>query len=56
MGKKLDYEASVDEIFDVTILHDQKHPGILNTQTDVVRMALATPEATFWARQKEQKR
>ena len=53
MGKKLDGFSCP---LDVTILQDQERPGILNTRTDVFRMALATPDATFWAGQKEQKR
>ena len=46
----LRYEASVDEIFDVQVLPGLRRPGILNTQGDVHRLALTTPDATFWAR------
>jgi uncharacterized protein (TIGR03032 family) len=50
---KVEYEASVDEIFDVQVLPGMLRPGILNTQGEVYKLALTTPEATFWARKKE---
>ena len=48
------YQATVDEIFDVQILPDLMRPGIINTENDIHRMALTTPEATFWAQKTEQ--
>jgi uncharacterized protein (TIGR03032 family) len=47
------YEASVDEIFDVQVIPGLRRPGILNTQGDVHRLALTTPEATYWARKQD---
>ena len=47
---ELKYKASVDEIYDVILLPGHKRPGILNTIQPVHKMALSTPEATFWAR------
>ncbi len=49
----LRYEASVDEIFDVQVLPELRRPGIVNTQGDVFRLALTTPDATFWAAKKD---
>jgi uncharacterized protein (TIGR03032 family) len=45
----LQYESSVDEIFDVQILPGMCRPGILNTRDDTYTRALTTPEATYWA-------
>ena len=49
----LKYEASVDEIFDVQVLPDLRRPGIISTQGDVFRLALTTPDATYWAAKKD---
>lgn len=47
---KLDYEASVDEIFDVQVLPGLRRPGIMSPEGDTTHsLALSTPEATFWA-------
>jgi uncharacterized protein (TIGR03032 family) len=45
---KLTYEASVDEIFDIQIVPNYKRPGILNTEGETHKLALTTPEATYW--------
>jgi len=46
----LTYGGSVDEIFDVQVLPGLLRPGILNTMDETYRLALTTPETTFWAR------
>ncbi|MFT5916951.1 MAG: hypothetical protein ACJAWV_002177 [Flammeovirgaceae bacterium] len=46
---KLQYLASVDEIYDVQILKGMKRPNLLNTHTDLHKYALVTPDSTFWA-------
>lgn len=51
----LKYENSVEEIYDVKVLPGLKRPGILNMEKPDFRMAVSTPEKTFWARvEKEQ--
>ena len=47
------FESSVDEIFDVQILPEMTRPGILNTQSESYKLALTTPDATYWAAAKE---
>ncbi len=47
------FESSVDEIYDVQILPEMRRPGILNTENDMHTRALTTPQATFWAAEKE---
>ena len=46
---RLMYESSVDEIFDIQIIPGMIRPGILNTEGDTHKLALTTPEATYWA-------
>lgn len=43
------YENSVEEIYDVKVLPGMLRPGILNQEKPEFRMALSTPEKTFWA-------
>ena len=43
------YQQSVEEIYDVQVLPGVLKPGILNHTTDTHRLALHTPDATFWA-------
>ncbi len=50
------YNTSVDEIYDVQILPNLIRPNILNTITDDHKMAVSTPEKTFWAVKKEPKK
>jgi uncharacterized protein (TIGR03032 family) len=45
----LKYENSVEEIYDVKVLQGLMRPGILNTEKPDFRMAISTPEKTFWA-------
>jgi uncharacterized protein (TIGR03032 family) len=46
---RLTYESSVDEIFDIQIIPGMRRPGILNTQGDTYKLALTTPDTTYWA-------
>ena len=45
---RLMYETSVDEIFDIQIIPNHKRPGILNTEGDTYKLALTSPDATYW--------
>jgi uncharacterized protein (TIGR03032 family) len=47
------YENSVEEIYDVKVLPGMQRPGILNHQKPDFRMALSTPQKTFWGQSKE---
>ena len=51
---KLEYKSSVDEIFDIQILPGVKRPGILNTEDEIYRLSLSTPESTYWAKNLEE--
>jgi uncharacterized protein (TIGR03032 family) len=46
---ELRYQATVDEIFDVQVLPGLMRPGIINTESETHRLALTTPDSTFWA-------
>ena len=46
---QLNYESSVDEIYDIIILPGQKRPGIINTDGDTYKLALTLPQTTYWA-------
>ena len=43
------YENSVEEIYDVKILPNVRRPGILSHEAPEHRLALTTPDTTFWA-------
>jgi uncharacterized protein (TIGR03032 family) len=45
----LRYEDSVEEIYDVRILHGMKRPGLVSAQKAEHRLALTTPEEDYWA-------
>lgn len=47
------YENSVEEIYDVKILPGMQRPGILNHEKPDFRMAISTPEKTFWGQPQE---
>lgn len=51
---ELKYQNTVDEIFDVQILPGLQRPGILNTDNDVFKMALTTPNDTYWGQIKKE--
>ena len=46
---ELNYQNSVEEIYDIQILPNLRRPGILNTETEAYTMGLSTPDKTFWA-------
>jgi uncharacterized protein (TIGR03032 family) len=46
---ELNYQNSVEEIYDVQVLPNLRRPGILNTETEAYTMGLSTPNKTFWA-------
>ena len=45
----LKYEHSVEEIYDVRILHGMKRPGLVSAQKLEHRLALTTPQEDYWA-------
>ena len=45
----LKYENSVEEIYDVRVLHGVKRPGMVSTQKLEHRLALTTPQEDYWA-------
>lgn len=47
------YENSVEEIYDVKVLPGMQRPGILNHEKPDFRLALSTPQKTFWGQSKE---
>jgi uncharacterized protein (TIGR03032 family) len=46
---QLKYENSVEEIYDVRIMHGMKRPGLVSAQKIEHRLALTTPEEDYWA-------
>lgn len=48
------YETSVDEIYEVLILEDMIRPNILNTQDEIHKYSLATPDTTYWGKKEEE--
>lgn len=44
----IQFETSVDEIYDVAVIPDATRPGILNTEGEMYKRALTTPHATYW--------
>ena len=45
----IQYQTSVEEIYEVRVLPGMKRPGILNTLKPEFRYCLTTPDSTFWA-------
>ncbi len=43
------YEMSVDEIYDVKVLEDLVRPSLLSTDMKVHRLAISTPQKSFWS-------
>lgn len=46
---RLEYQMSVDEIYDIQIIAGSQRPNIFNTNSDAHKSALHLPRATFWA-------
>ena len=46
---RLEYQMSVDEIYDVQLIAGAQRPNIFNTHADAHKNALHLPKATFWA-------
>ncbi len=44
----LQYNASVEEIYDVQVIPNLKRPGIMNTERPDHRLAPATPSDSYW--------
>lgn len=51
---QLQYEDSVEEIYDVRIMQGMKRPGLVSAQKAENRLALTTPEEDYWAVKKEE--
>lgn len=45
----LKYQDSVEEIYDVRIMHGMKRPGLVSAQKLEHRLALTTPDEDYWA-------
>lgn len=43
------YQASVEELYDIQIIHGKLRPGILNHTSNTHRLALNTPNHDFWS-------
>lgn len=52
---QLQYENSVEEIYDVKVIADTRRPGILNHTKEDFRYALTMPKGNFWATQASKK-
>lgn len=50
---KIEYENSVEEIYDVKVLPNLKRPSILNTEKEDYKLGLSIPNRTFWGRSAE---
>ena len=50
---QITYQNSVEEIYDVKVLHNTIRPNILNPQSEESNMAVSTPSSTFWALKNE---
>lgn len=50
----LKYENSVEEIYDVRLMHGMKRPGLVSAQKGEHRLALTTPQEDYWAVLKEE--
>ncbi len=45
----LRFEDTVEEIYDVRIMHGMRRPGLVNFEKKAYRMALTTPDEDYWA-------
>lgn len=53
---KMEWLASVEEIYDVQVLPNIRRPNIINTYGEIHNQALLLPKATFWARPADKKK
>jgi uncharacterized protein (TIGR03032 family) len=51
---QLQYEDSVEEIYDVRIMQGMKRPGLVSAQKAENRLALTTPDEDYWAVKKQE--
>ena len=51
MVGQINYQASVEELYDVKVLPGMRRPNVMSTMKDDFRRALVTPEDTYWARE-----
>ena len=49
----IQYQNSVEEIYDIQIIPNTIRPNILNTDREEYKMGLMIPKTTYWARKKE---
>ena len=50
---EINYQTSVDEIYDIRVFPDKMRPNLLNTITNDHLTALSTPEKTYWGKKIE---
>jgi hypothetical protein len=48
---QINYQASVEELYDVKVLPGLRRPNVLSTMKDDFRKALVTPDDTYWAKE-----
>lgn len=51
---QIQYQTSVEELYDVKILEGMSRPNVLSTMKDDFRKALVIPEGTYWAREQKE--
>jgi len=50
---EIQYQSSVDEIYEIHALPNVLRPNILNTKKEDHKLSLMTPDATYWAKNQE---
>ncbi len=48
---QINYQSSVEELYDVKVLPGMRRPNVLSTVKDDFRKALVTPDETYWAKE-----
>ena len=51
---QIDYQTSVEEIYDVQVLERIIRPNILNPNQDIHKLALSSPDNNYWAQETEE--
>jgi uncharacterized protein (TIGR03032 family) len=51
---QIQYQTSVEELYDVKILEGMRRPNVLSTMKDDFKRALVIPDGTYWAKDKEE--